>query len=604
MNGYTIFALVDTGAAISCINDRLYETLHLDQICDIISDTVYVQGVGGNQITKGKVRLPFVIAEREFVAYFTLIDRIAIDLIIGMDFLQNHNAKLNFTEHTLELEDLTVPFQHNQASEVVTPSNLVIPARTEVLIALKVLETPDGDPLLFEPRPSFSHIWQVIPAKTVTKVKNGRVNVQLMNPTTLDIELTSGAIVGNLVQISDIFPRPTHDKVRVHTLQVDKQEGNPVEELKDALDIDLSEADVTEQQKQMLATFLLHRKDIFATSISQLGASCRQKLVIDTGDNAPVRQRPYRVAPQVKAEIDKQVNEMLTHGIIRESYSNYASPVVMVKKKNGEYRFAIDYRKLNAITKTMNYPLPTFQDVTDLLGQATLFSVMDMKSGFWQLEIEESSKEKTAFICHSGLYEFNRVPFGLKNSPIIFQQVVEQALRGMNYYNALVYVDDIISFSQCFESHLENLKAIFEHLDNAGLKLHPAKCSFCVKEVTYLGHKISKHGVLPDPKKIEVVKEYPCPSSVKEVRAFLGLANYYRKFVQNYSTIASPLTSLLAKDKPFSWTEDCQLAFDKLKETLTSPPILVYPDFNKQFILSTDASGTRYQLHPVTSRQG
>ena len=466
MNGYIVHALVDTGASISCINDQLFEMLRNEQLCDVISDSIYVHGMGGTQTTKGHVRMPFVITNKEFDADFTIIDSIGIDLILGMDFLQAHKANICFPSNTLTLDggELTVFFTYSRSAVAKITETVTIPPHSESIISLSVTEKDDHNPVLLEPSHTFSHIWQVLPAKCVTYIRNGTVATKIWNPTNSTIKLNSGLVVGHLEHISDVSRSNDIKRAPNTTVYNIAQSRDPMKILQEQLNINLQDADIDDNQKLQLANFLLNQKDIFATTVSELGSCDLQKLVIDTGDNPPVRQRPYRVSPQVKSEIDKQVNEMLENQIIRESYSSYSSPVVMVKKKNGEYRFAIDYRKLNSITKTMNYPLPTFQDVTDLLGKAKLFSVMDMKSGFWQLQIDEESKEKTAFICHSGLYEFNRVPFGLKNSPIIFQQVVEQALRGMNYYTALVYVDDIISFSPCFETHLHNLQQIFQRL--------------------------------------------------------------------------------------------------------------------------------------------
>jgi hypothetical protein len=401
-------------------------------------------------------------------------------------------------------------------------------------------------------------------------------------------------VVGFLEQPSEVIdePPPSPTVMSVASINISTQPPQAVEHRLREIGIDLSDADVSESERGRLAAFLIANRDIFATSLDEMGVTHLAEMTIETGSHPPIKQRPYRVSPNMKDEIDKQVDKMLNNGIIRPSSSPYSSPVVMVKKKNGEYRFAVDYRKLNAITTTMNYPLPRLEDVTDILNGAQVFSVMDLFSGFWQVPMAERDKEKTAFICHSGLYEFERVPFGLKNSPTVFQRVMETALRGLNYKTALCYVDDIISFSTSFSAHLENLTDIFQHLRAAGLRLKPSKCQFCVKQVTYLGHILSKHGVSADPDKVRLVQEFPRPRNQKDVRSFLGLASYYRKFVKGFASIASPLTQLLSKDLPFEWTTDCQTAFDALKAALTTAPVLAFPDFRKQFVLYTDASAT------------
>jgi len=446
--------------------------------------------------------------------------------------------------------------------------------------------------VIMEPRPDFADVWHVQPARTICQVKNGTIVGKILNPNNDTMILVPGTVVGYIDFVDQIVdPSQSSQEPVAHLYFSNMNVENAQEQVKE-LGIDLTDADLLEEQKQQMAAFLLSHRDIFATNMSELGVTHLQEMTIDTGINPPVKQRPYRVAPHMKDEIDRQVEEMLENHIIRPSISPYASPVVMVKKKSGDYRFAIDYRRLNDITTTINYPLPRFEDVTDIIGNASMFSVMDLMSGFWQIPVAEESKPKTAFICHSGLYEFERVPFGLKNSPVVFQNVMESALRGLHYKTALVYVDDIIAFSKDFETHLQNLAEIFDHLRAANLRLKPSKCHFAVKEVVYLGHVISKQGVSPDPAKVKLVKEFPVPQTQRDVRAFLGLANYYRKFVKNFSAIATPLNKLLSKDTPFQWTDECQKAFDILKHALTEAPILVYPNFDKQFILYTDASST------------
>ena len=241
----------------------------------------------------------------------------------------------------------------------------------------------------------------------------------------------------------------------------------------------------------------------------------------------------------------------------------------------------------------MSFPLPRPDDVYDTIGEshASIFTVLDLASGFWQIPLEQDSRAKTAFTSHSGNYQFKKLPFGLMNAPVSFQMVMTQVLRGLTWKFALVYVDDIIIFSPDFDTHVQHLTTVFDRLRHAKLKLKPQKCHFAAKEVTYLGHVISKHGVKVDSKKTSVVTTYPVPKDPSEVRAFLGICNYYRRFVQGYANIAAPLNRLLQKDVPFVWNAGCDEAFRKLKQALVSPPILGYPNFDREFILATDASG-------------
>lgn len=255
------------------------------------------------------------------------------------------------------------------------------------------------------------------------------------------------------------------------------------------------------------------------------------------------------------------------------------------EKEKCQLRFAVDYRKLNAVTKQFTYH-------TIGSSQAKLFSTLDLASGFWQIPMDSDTKHKSAFVTPSGVYQWKRMPFGLVNAPASFQALMTQVLRGLNWKTCLVYVDDILVFSNSFKEHLQHLEQIFTRLTEAGLTLKPSKCAFALSSVKYLGHVLTKDGVQVDVSKTDTVRSFPIPRNQKELRSFLGLCNYYRKFVKGYSRITNPLTALLCKDTPFTWTEECQSAFDKLRTALTTSPVLAYPDHNKPFTLTTDASGS------------
>lgn len=261
----------------------------------------------------------------------------------------------------------------------------------------------------------------------------------------------------------------------------------------------------------------------------------------------------------------------------------WQSPVVMVKKKNGQLCFAVDYRILNAVTKQHTFPLPRLEDVFDTIGitKANIFSTLDLASGFWQIPMDPETAHKSGFVTPTGIYQWKRMPFGLVNAPASFQALMTQVLRGLNLKTCLVYVDDILVFSNSFQQHIQHLNDIFTRLESCGLTLKPSKCSFALKEVHYLGHVITKNGVKADVAKTDAVKTFPTPKCTKDVRSFHNLCNYYRKFIQGYSATISPLTALLRKDNKFDWSEECQAAFDQLKIAFTSPPVLAYPDNSK-----------------------
>ena len=282
---------------------------------------------------------------------------------------------------------------------------------------------------------------------------------------------------------------------------------------------------------------------------------------------------------------------MLLHKIIRPSTSPYSSPVVLVPTKADEKRFCIDYRRLNSITVKDKYPLPRIDETIDYLHGAKFFSTLDLFSGYWQIEIEEADKQKKAFTTDEDHFEFNRMPFGLTNAPATFQRLINNVLRPALKKYALVYLDDVIIFSKSIEEHIQHIEAVFELLRKVGLKIKLSKCTFLQREVEYLGHIVTEKGIGPDPKKLLSIKNYPTPKNSDELRSFLGLAGYYRKFVRNYADKAHSLTQLTKKDSDWNWGPEQDKAFNLLKDGLTSPPILSYPNFLRDFIIHTDASG-------------
>ncbi|GFU63702.1 retrovirus-related Pol polyprotein from transposon 17.6 [Trichonephila clavipes] len=256
---------------------------------------------------------------------------------------------------------------------------------------------------------------------------------------------------------------------------------------------------------------------------------------------------------------------MKNNDVIEPSSSPWASPIVLVRKKDGSIRFCVDYH---------------------------------LKSRYWQVELHLDDKDKTAFTTEQGLWQFKEqglwqfkvMPFGLCNAPATFERLMETVLGGLLYEACLVYLDDIIIVGRSFEEHLKNIRRVLQMLKEANLELSPSKCHLFRREETYLGHIISAEGVRTDPDKISAVKDWNCPTDVHQLRSFLGLCMYYRKFVKNFSTIARPLHKLTEAKQKFIWTVDCNNAFNKLKDALTSAPILAYPEIGKQFILDTDAS--------------
>lgn len=308
-------------------------------------------------------------------------------------------------------------------------------------------------------------------------------------------------------------------------------------------------------------------------------------------EDVPVKSKPYRVSPSKMKIVQELVEEMLTVGVIEPSSSPWASPVVLVPKKTGGVRFCVDYRKLNAITQSDAYPLPTIQEILDSLAGATVFTSLDLNSGYWQVQMDPASQDKTAFVCSMGLFHFKTMPFGLRNAPATFQRLMEIALGELRRTICFVYLDDIIVFSSNKEQHFQDLQLVMDKLREAGLTVNMKKSKFFQNKLKFLGHVVSSDGIQVDSEKTQAIRDFPIPTNLKALQRFLGMAGWYHRFVPNFSQIAEPLTALKRKGVQFKLSEECQEAFEVLKCYLMESPILGHPDFNLPFVVYTDASG-------------
>lgn len=319
-------------------------------------------------------------------------------------------------------------------------------------------------------------------------------------------------------------------------------------------------------------------------------------------DAEPIKQRAYRVSPAIQAKIDEEVQSMLENNIIEPSSSPWSSPVLMVPKKDGNYRFCVDYRKLNKVTRNDAYPIPFVSAILDRLRNAKYLSSLDVKSAYWHIPVAEDSRPLTAFsIPGRGLFQFKRLPFGLSNAPATWQRLIDRVLGPELEPHVFVYLDDVIIVTEDFETHLRVLEETMKRLTQAGLTLSQDKCYLCRPELKYLGFVVNELGLHVDPDKVKAILEIPSPKNITEVRRVIGTASWYRRFIPAFSTVIAPLTSLLRKNRRWNWDEECENSFNFLKSCLSSAPILSCPNFKLPFFVQTDASA--YGLGAVLSQQ-
>lgn len=384
-----------------------------------------------------------------------------------------------------------------------------------------------------------------------------------------------------------------------------QEEVNALEE-SDLGNIQLSH--LNEEEKSGILKLLEKHKKLLYKEGDRLTNTTSIVHEIRTITNEQINAKLYRYPPQHDAEVRRQMMEMEKNGIIRKSKSRYCSPIIVIPKKKDnsgvqKYRIVVDYRKLNEITIDDKYPLPNIDSILDKLGKAQYFSSLDLAKGYHQILIAEKDIEKTAFITPAGLYEFVRMPFGLKNAPATFQRLINEILREYINKICVVYLDDILIFSTTLEEHLNSLEKIFKKLTEHNLKIQADKCSFMKRETEFLGHVLTTEGIKPNPNKVSDILLVELPKTEKQLKSFLGMTGFYRKFVKDYAKVAYPLIKYLKKDVKINIKDPQYIeAFEKLKLLIASHPILKFPDFEKPFVVTTDASD--YAIGAVLSQDG
>jgi hypothetical protein len=316
----------------------------------------------------------------------------------------------------------------------------------------------------------------------------------------------------------------------------------------------------------------------------------------------PIKQKTRGIPYSFREEFRKTLNEMIEAGLIINSKSPWCSPVRLVRKKDGSIRVCVDYRKLNNVTVKDSYPLPRIEDLFSRLSQAKIFTTLDLASGYYQVRMKQESRQYTAFSCEFGFYEYVVLPMGLTNACATFQRLMNTVLGDLIGKICLVYLDDIIIYSNTPKEHLDHIRMVIARLREHNLKIKVSKCKFAQRRIEYLSHIIENGHIMPNPAKVEALFRATRPHTVKQVQSFLGLVSYYRKFIRDCSSIASPSIKLTEKDSEFKWNEECQKAFDELRGHLTTVnKVLILPNYDEPFRIEADAS--KHGVGGVLSQQ-
>lgn len=439
----------------------------------------------------------------------------------------------------------------------------------------------------------------LLASPSLVRVKGGTVSVPVINVGVLDAVLYPTTILGRLWEVCLVDSPVGLTEVSLANAQITTCDTIVASEVGQVKNVELQ--GLSDEEQEQVRALLLEFQSVFSTGERDVGGTDLLSHEIPLIDETPVRQRYRRIPPSEYELVKTHISQLLDSQVIRESCSPYASPVVLVKKKDGSLRMCVDYRQLNAKTRKDSFPLPRIEETLDSLTGSRWFTTLDLASGYNQVPVAESDRYKTAFCTPFGLYEWNRMPFGLCNAPGTFQRLMERLFGDQRHQSVLLYLDDIIVYSSSVQHHLQRLRMVLERLRAAGLKVKLEKCAFFREEVQYLGHVISSQGVATDPGKVEAVAQWPCPKTVSQLRTFLGFVSYYRRFVEGFAQIAAPLHRLVTeagKGKVSNrrqelgalWSEQCEQAFRTLKQKLTTAPILAYADFKLPFILEIDAS--------------
>ena len=588
---HKVRTLLDSGSQCCLMSAGFYKSLK--ERPTLKKCNANLQSVNSGQLTTlGKVHLNFDIKGVKLSYDFFVVEGINRCLIFGDDWMTDNGVRIYFDLGLIRIKGVYAPLLTDKhvSSVVRLVRGITLRPNTTYAINARVKRSSDYNKdsecmvsslengiILNEPGVE-------IKDSVIKLSSSNKFIVEISNHNNRCIRLKKGRILGQLEVIDNINVSAVNNNTQNKSGHSQVRQNVNKQEI-------LSQIHTDSQYRSTVENLVQNNLDCFAFSESDIVPSDLVTMKIELTDETPFKIRPYRAAVDDQKAIDKTVSEWLSAGIVSRSRSPFSSSVVVVNKKDGEKRVCVDFRKLNAVTKAYVVRLPTIDEILSKLGGAKYISTFDLKSGFFNVPLDKKSKEYTSFTTLKGQFAFNRAPFGLRNSPSYFVELMQLALDGLDEF-CTFYVDDIIVWSNSLEEHLKHINMLFERLRKHKLKLKLKKCQFMKAESNHLGFIVTSSGVKPDPEKVRAIRTLGPPTNVKECRSFVALCSYYRRFVPNFAKISEPIVALTKKYARFKWTEEAQKAFEYMKESLTVIPQLAYPDPSRRFILYTDASDT------------
>lgn len=605
INGKATEATLDTGATATVLSTAFVQSTN-SSIDKWMGSTVSLAD-GKRVKPTGSCWADITYRDRTFTVHAVVLDK-APDLLLGQDYLGKAKIIISYADELALYSDE----YSKQFVSIATPkSTNDTTTQTEMVSGDNLKNNKDQDPLYIEyvdhikvgaigMDPKLPYGVKTKRKITIPACRRARIEVKISKQedeipyimdsckeSRLQIIPGIGRKKSAVLDVVNISKTPVTIERRALIAQAVPLDADGLEDQTQVrVPSKLTHAQATELTK-LLGKF----DDVFVNDNESIGIVPFIQHRIDTGDNQPIRSKPYRVSVSEQQTIQKLVDEMLEADIIRPSRSYWASPVVLVKKKGTtDLRFCVDYRKLNKITKVDPYPVPNMDTVLEVLAGNYWFSKLDVKAMYWQVLMEPESREKTAFVVHCGQYEFNVMPFGLISAPMTAMRVMDQITRGLDKH-CFVFYDDILVFTKTFDEHLEELEKLMTRLREANVKLNAKKCDLMLNSVLYLGHEVTPEGIKPDQSKIAAIQSFKSPRSMTEARSFIGMCNFFRRYIKGFALIARPIHDTIKVKQQFRWTPEAELAMEELKHKLTSPPVLVHYDQGGELTVRCDASG-------------